>query len=131
MSRAAVLGGGARAGKGAAAGACRRDGAVWRIAPARRASYRRGEMSAENGYNPDRVAEARRALESALDRLERAFAAQAARAPEPEAPGAPDSGAAEAFKKLQRENAHLRAANENAAGRLDSAIGRLEKLLAK
>lgn len=88
-------------------------------------------MSAENGYNPDRVAEARRALESALDRLERAFAAQAARAPEPEAPGAPDGAAAEAFEKLQRENAHLRAANENAAGRLDSAIGRLEKLLAK
>lgn len=83
-------------------------------------------MNGENGQNPDRVGEARRGLEHALDRLESALAARAARVQT-----ADDGLSSEAFDALKRENAHLRAANENASGRLDAAVGRLEKLLAE
>lgn len=74
-----------------------------------------------------RVEQARQRLDAAVDRLEGVLAARSDTGVTQAAPP-PDPQALEELATLQRENARLRAANENVAERLDATIGRLEKL---
>lgn len=70
-----------------------------------------------------RLDEAARRLQSALDRLDRAVVAKAARG------GAADDDVLAALEGTRRENARLQAVTAQATTRLDAAISRLKAVL--